>query len=273
MIDALRQLGPVSQAVLAGCFTWLVTAAGAGSALVRRAIAPAVLDAMLGFAAGVMIAASVWSLLIPAIEMVEPQGTPAWVPASIGFLLGAGFLRAADALLPHLHPYLPIGRPEGPPTTWRRTTLLVMAITLHNIPEGLAMGVAFGAAAVVDAAAGDAAFAAAVALSLGIGLQNFPEGIAVAMPLRREQVSPFRSFWVGQLSAIVEPVAAGIGAAAVLSVQAILPYALAFAAGAMIYVVVEELIPESQKSGRTDLATSATIVGFTVMMILDVALG
>src|SRR5690606_5370907 len=185
-----------------------------------------------------MIAASVWSLLIPAIELADARGQPGWAPASIGFLLGAGFLRIADELLPHLHLFLPTERAEGLATRWRRTTLLVLAITLHNIPEGLAMGVAFGASGVLEGAAAESALTGAIALALGIGLQNFPEGIAVAMPLRREGVSSFQSFWFGQLSALVEPLAAWTGAAAVLRVQAILPYSLAFAAGAMIYVVV-----------------------------------
>jgi ZIP family zinc transporter len=233
----------------------------------------ALLDAMLGFAAGVMIAASFWSLLQPAITLAERQGVAGWIPASGGFLLGAGFLRLADYFLPHLHPGLPMGQAEGVRTHWRRATLLVLAITLHNIPEGLAVGVAFGAAGLGSGAAGGATFSAAVALAIGIGLQNFPEGVAVAMPLRRSGASRGRSFWYGQLSAAVEPVAAALGAAAVLVVQPLLPYALAFAAGAMIFVVVEELIPESQRGGSTDLATLATIVGFAAMMVLDVALG
>src|SRR5690606_17573642 len=258
--------------VLAGCFTWGVTAVGSASVFLRRQLSYTVLDAMLGFAAGVMIAASFWSLLLPAVELAELQGVAGWIPASIGFLLGATCLRVADATLPHLHPYLPMGRAEGPPSTWHRTTLLVFAITLHNIPEGLAVGVAFGASSFGDAGPGAATFESAVALAIGIGLQNFPEGIAVAMPLRREQVSRWKSFWYGQLSASVEPIAAAAGAVAVLSVRPLLPYALAFAAGAMIYVVVEELIPEAQSKGRTDLATLAVIIGFTVMMVLDVAL-
>lgn len=273
MIEAFRALDPLVQATLAGCLTWAITALGAATVFARREFPTAVLDAMLGFAAGVMIAASFWSLLAPSIEMAEAQGMPAWLPASAGFLLGAAFLRAADASLPHLHPHLPMSRAEGPKTAWERTTLLVLAITLHNIPEGLAVGVAFGAAAIGEDAATGATFSGAVALAIGIGLQNFPEGIAVAMPLRRENVSARRSFWYGQLSALVEPLAALFGAAAVLTVQPMLPYALAFAAGAMIYVVVEELIPEAQQRGRTDLATSSLVIGFIVMMILDVALG
>ncbi len=274
MLDWLLQFDPVTQALMAGAFTWFVTAVGAATVLLRRSLPLHVLDAMLGFAAGVMIAASFWSLLAPSIEIAEMQGTAPWIPAAGGFLLGAVFLRVADQFLPHLHPLLPPrAAAEGLDTAWRRTTLLVSAITLHNIPEGLAVGVAFGAAALELGTIGGATFAGAVALALGIGLQNFPEGIAVAMPLRREGVGRLKCFWYGQLSAIVEPLAAVIGAAAVLAVRPMLPYALAFAAGAMIYVVVEELIPEAQQRGRTDLATSATVVGFTVMMVLDVALG
>ena len=266
-------LNPPVQAVLAGLFTWGITALGAATVFLRRQISYAWLDAMLGFAAGVMIAASFWSLLAPAIEIAEMQGSPGWVPAAGGFLLGSLVLFIADRLLPHVHPYLKDGKPEGMASTWQRTTLLVMAITLHNIPEGLAVGVAFGAAAHPIGGPAETTIAAALALALGIGMQNFPEGIAVAMPLRREGVRAARAFWFGQLSAAVEPVAALLGAIAVVSVQALLPWALSFAAGAMIYVVVEELIPEAQSSGRTDLATSATVVGFTIMMVLDVALG
>jgi ZIP family zinc transporter len=251
----------------------MVTALGAAVVFLRREMPRAVLDAMLGFAAGVMIAASFWSLLAPSIELAEARGTPGWLPAAVGFLLGAGALWAADQLLPHLHPLSPIQSREGLSTTWQRTTLLVMAITLHNIPEGLAVGVAFGGAALAAGPSAGATAAAAIALTIGIGLQNFPEGVAVSMPLRREGVSRTRAFWYGQLSAAVEPVAAAIGAATVLVGQVLLPYALSFAAGAMIYVVVEELIPEAHAGGRTDLATTATVLGFTLMMILDVALG
>jgi ZIP family zinc transporter len=272
LIEFFMGLAPPMQALVAGLFTWLVTAMGAALVFVRRDMPFVVLDSMLGFAAGVMIAASFWSLLAPAIEMAEAMGVPGWLPAAVGFVLGAATLFVADQILPHVHPYLKSTRPEGVPTRWERTTLLVMAITLHNIPEGLAIGVAFGAAAHGGIATG-ATLPAAVALAIGIGLQNFPEGVAVAMPLRRDGVSAIRSFWYGQLSAVVEPVAAFVGAVTVLNVQGILPYALAFAAGAMIYVVVEELIPEAQQSGNTDLATTALILGFTVMMILDVGLG
>lgn len=270
MVDRFRDLDPIVQAVLAGCFTWGVTALGASTVFVVRRMPRAVLDAMLGFAAGVMIAASVWSLLLPAIDLAEADGRSGWAQAAIGVLLGGLCLRLADAVLPHLHLLAPMEEAEGRKTAWRRATLLVLAITLHNIPEGLAVGVAFGA---VAGGEGGATFAAAVTLALGIGLQNFPEGIAVAMPLRGEGVSRRRSFWYGQLSAVVEPFAAGLGAAAVVLVEPALPYALAFAAGAMLFVVVEELIPESQRGHHTDLATGATLVGFCVMMVLDVALG
>jgi ZIP family zinc transporter len=267
-------LHPVAQALLAGCLTWAVTALGAALVFPFRALPRALLDAMLGFAAGVMIAASVWSLLLPAIELAaDAGGGPAWAPAAAGVVLGALALRLADALLPHLHPGLPLGRAEGPPTPWRRTTLLVLAITLHNAPEGLAVGVAFGAAALGAGSPGGATLGAAVALAVGIAIQNFPEGVAVAMPLRREGVAPGRCFWFGQLSAAIEPLAAALGAAAALAVAPVLPYALAFAAGAMLFVVVEELIPESQQGGHADLATTGAIAGFTVMMVLDVALG
>ena len=264
---------PVVQALVAGLFTWGITALGAAMVFGTRSVSKRFLAIMLGFAAGVMLAASYWSLLAPAIEMAENQGVRGWVPALVGLLAGALFLRLADAWLPHLHPGYPMGKAEGVRTSWDRATLLVLAITLHNIPEGLAVGVAFGALGAEGALGDSGSLGAAIALALGIGLQNFPEGIAVAMPLRGEGVSPFKSFWYGQLSAIVEPIAAVIGAAAVLTFSPLLPYALAFAAGAMIYVVVEELIPESQISGYGDTATMATIGGFAVMMVLDVALG
>jgi len=217
-----------------------------------------------------MIAASYWSLLAPAIEMSEGKGIPAWIPAVVGFLLGGIFLRGIDAILPHLHIGFRTEEAEGFKTSWRRSTLLVLAITLHNIPEGLAVGVAFEALA---AGLPSATLGATVDLAIGIGMQNFPEGTAVSMPLRREGLSRLKSFWYGQLSAVVEPIAAVIGAGAVLLARPVLPYALSFAAGAMIFVVVEELIPESQRGTSTDIATSGALVGFTVMMILDVALG
>lgn len=266
-----RGLDPYLQALLAGGFTWLLTAIGASLVVFSRQLPAAWLDAMLGLASGVMIAASFWSLLAPAIEYAEAQGQPGWIPAASGFVAGAAFLRLADALLPHLHPKQSMDQAEGLHTAWKQSTLLVLAITLHNIPEGLAVGVAFGAAALDPGEA--ARFASAMALAIGIGLQNLPEGIAVALPLRAAGSSRLRSFAAGTLSAVVEPVAALLGAVAVVTIRPLLPYALAFAAGAMIYVVVEELIPEAQSEGRTDLSTSAAIFGFTIMMILDVALG
>lgn len=230
------------------------------------------LDCMLGFAAGVMIAASFWSLLAPAIEMSEQNGgrLPAWAPALIGFMTGGLFLFLIDKILPHLHPGFDMQKSEGPKTGFRRSILLVLAIVLHNIPEGLAVGVAFGA---VSHDLPSASLGSAIALAIGIGLQNFPEGTAVSVPLRREGMKRSRAFFYGQLSGIVEPVAGVIGALLVIYIQAILPYALSFAAGAMIFVVVEELIPESQLADNTDWTTLATLLGFGVMMTLDVALG
>lgn len=271
IIDFLSQLHPAVQALLATLFTWGVTALGASLVFFFKTVNQKVLDAMLGFAAGVMIAASFWSLLAPAISMAEEISTlPAWLPALIGFMSGGLFLYAIDQYLPHLHLGFKRDQAEGVPTSWRRSVLLVLAITIHNIPEGLAVGVAFGAVAY---GMPSATIGAALALAIGIGLQNFPEGTAVSVPLRREGMTRKKAFFYGQMSGIVEPIAGVIGALAVLVMQPILPYALAFAAGAMIYVVVEELIPESQLSGNTDLATLATLIGFSVMMTLDVALG
>jgi ZIP family zinc transporter len=270
MIESLRNLHPVWQALLATCFTWGVTALGAASVFVLKSMSRKVLDGMLGFAGGVMIAASYWSLLAPAIEMSEGKDLPSWFPALVGFLFGGAFLWGIDKILPHLHIEFSLEEAEGIKTSWQRSTLLVLAITLHNIPEGLAVGVAFGAVAV---GLPSATLPAAVALAIGIGIQNFPEGVAVSMPLRREGMSRLKSFWYGQLSAVVEPVAGVIGAATVIFAQAILPYALAFAAGAMIFVVIEELVPESQRGGNVDLATAGSLGGFGVMMVLDVALG
>jgi len=269
MVGALAGLSPVVQAFLATMFTWGMTAAGAALVFGTKNVPRKLLDSMLGFAAGVMIAASFWSLLAPAIELSEAGDLPLWVPPVIGFLAGGVFLRLLDRVLPHLHPGMKLSEAEGIHTSWRRSVLLVSAITLHNIPEGLAVGVAFGAAA---AGIEGASLGAAIALAVGIGLQNFPEGTAVSMPLRREGLGRGRSFFYGQLSAVVEPFAAVIGAAAVIFAQPILPYALAFAAGAMIFVVAEELIPEA-KRGSPDIAAMALMVGFAVMMTLDVALG
>jgi len=267
----LTEIGPIYAAVLATTFTWLVTAAGASLVFFFKTMSRNILDPMLGFTGGVMVAASFWSLLNPAIEMSE-QMYPgwSWMPAAVGFLLGSLFLFGLDKFMPHLHINFGEGEKEGLKTQWHKTTLFVLAITLHNIPEGLAVGVLFGASGM---GIEGASIAGAMALAIGIGLQNFPEGIAVAMPLRRHGVSRFKSFWYGQLSAIVEPVAGLVGAAAVIYMQPILPFALAFAAGAMIYVVVEEVIPETQRDKFTDRSVLGFIGGFMVMMILDVALG
>ncbi len=271
MLEFIESLPPILQALAGTGFTWFMTAAGAATVFLSRQFNRKMLDAMLGFAAGVMLAASYWSLLAPAIELSAGGPVPVWVPPVIGFLLGAALLRGMDMILPHIH-LRPdsVDQREGMETTWRRTTLMVLAITLHNIPEGLAVGVAFGAAA---ADLPVATVADAVALALGIGLQNFPEAVAVSMPLRNAGFSRWRSFWYGQLSGIVEPVAGVLGVVAVVSSLAILPYALAFAAGAMVFVVVEDLIPESQSHGNTDIATMGTLLGFAVMMVLDVAFG
>ena len=273
MVEAIVGLPPVLQAFLATLFTWGMTAAGAALVFGTKNVPRGLLDSMLGFAAGVMIAASFWSLLAPAIELSEGGALPVWVPPVVGFLAGGIFLRLLDRLLPHLHPGMKMSEAEGIHTSWRRSVLLVAAITLHNIPEGLAVGVAFGAVGLgITEGVPEATLGAAVALAIGMGLQNFPEGTAVAMPLRREGMSRGKSFFYGQLSAVVEPVAAVVGAAAVILATPILPYALAFAAGAMIFVVAEELVPEA-KRGSPDIAAMALMVGFVVMMTLDVALG
>ncbi|MBN1423102.1 ZIP family metal transporter [Candidatus Fermentibacteria bacterium] len=270
MQTRIESISPVMQALLATLFTWALTAAGACLVLFARSIKQKLMDSMLGFAAGVMIAASFWSLLAPGIAMAEEMGMVPWLTAAIGFLAGGVFMRVVDRFLPHLHPDM-FAAPEGAKTSWQRSTLLVLAITLHNIPEGLAVGVAFGA---VAAGLPSATLGGAIALALGIGLQNFPEGAAVSLPLRREGMSIKKSLFLGQLSGAVEPVAGIIGAVFVMHMQQILPYALCFAAGAMIFVVVEELIPESQRiESNIDTVTLATMVGFTIMMILDVALG
>lgn len=261
---------PVHQALIASLFTWGLTALGASFVFFFKTVNRAIFDGMLGFTGGVMIAASYWSLLAPSIEMAESSGVTPWLPAAVGFAGGALFLFALDKVLPHLHINFKKDETEGIKTEWHRSTLLVLAITLHNIPEGLAVGVLFGGAAV---GFDGATLGGAIALAIGIGIQNFPEGIAVSMPLRRQGLSRWKSFNYGQLSAIVEPVAACLGAWAVMSFQPILPYALAFAAGAMIYVVIEEVVPETQRDRFTDVATLGFIAGFIVMMVLDVALG
>jgi ZIP family zinc transporter len=270
MVAFLSSFSPVLQALFATLFTWAVTALGAAFVFVNKTISRRLLVIMLGFAAGVMIAASFFSLLLPAIDMAEASGTPGWLPAVVGFLTGGAFLYGIDKLLPHLHVGLDMDQSEGIKTHWQRSVLLVLAITLHNFPEGLAVGVAFGA---VAAGVPSASLTSALALALGMMLQNFPEGMAVSMPLRGEGISRRRAFMLGQASGIVEPIAGVLGALAVITIQSILPYALSFAAGAMIYVVVEELIPESQRGESTDLGTLGAMVGFAVMTFLDVALG
>ncbi|WP_353079337.1 ZIP family metal transporter [Flavobacterium sp.] len=268
LIKYLEGIDPILAAFYATMFTWLVTAAGASLVFFFKTMNRAVLDGMLGFTGGVMVAASYWSLLAPAIEMSEGEGFTKVIPAASGFLMGALFLFALDKTLPHLH--INFKETEGIKSPWQRTTLLVLAITLHNIPEGLAVGVLFGG---VAAGIPEASIAGAVTLAIGIGIQNFPEGIAVSMPLRRMGMSRKKSFMYGQSSAIVEPIAGVLGAVAVTFFTPILPYALAFAAGAMIFVVVEEVIPETQQDKNTDIATLGFIAGFIVMMSLDVALG
>lgn len=271
LIKYFSELDPVLAAFYATSFTWLITAMGASLVFFVKTLRRAVLDGLLGFTGGVMVAASCFGLLLPAIEMAKEGGmTGGWevMPASVGFLLGAIFIFGLDKLLPHLHINFKRDEAEGIETNWKSTTLLVSAITLHNIPEGLAVGVMFGAAG------GDLHMVAmAITLTIGIGIQNFPEGIAVAMPLRRQGVSRLKSFWYGQLSAIVEPVAGVLGAWAVTSFEPMLPYSLGFAAGAMIYVVIEEVIPETQRDKYTDIAVLGFILGFLLMMILDVVLG
>ena len=268
ILTFFESVNPIMAAFIATLFTWGLTALGASLVFFVKTMNRTLLDGMLGFTGGVMVAASFWSLLAPGIEMSEGEGFVKVIPAAVGFGLGAIFIFALDKVLPHLH--INFKESEGIKTPWHRTTLLVLAITLHNIPEGLAVGVLFGG---VAAGIPEASLSGAVALALGIGIQNFPEGIAVSMPMRRQGASRFKSFWYGQLSAIVEPVAAVLGAVAVTFFTPILPYALAFAAGAMIFVVVEEVIPETQLENNTDIATLGFIFGFIVMMTLDVALG
>jgi ZIP family zinc transporter len=268
IIAYFESINPVLAALYATLFTWFLTALGASFVFFFKNMNRVVLDGMLGFTGGVMIAASFWSLLSPAIEMSKGEGFVKVIPAAVGFALGALFIFGLDKLLPHLH--INFKETEGVKSPWQRTTLLVLAITLHNIPEGLAVGVLFGG---VAAGIPEASIAGAVTLAVGIGIQNFPEGIAVSMPLRRMGMSRWKSFMYGQSSALVEPVAGVLGAVAVLFFIPILPYALAFAAGAMIFVVVEEVIPETQQDKNTDIAALGLIAGFIVMMTLDVALG
>lgn len=270
IINFFESIDPVLAAFYATVFTWVLTAAGAALVFLFKGYNRAVFDGMLGFTGGVMVAASFWSLLAPGIEMSPGEGFVKVIPAVVGFGLGALFLFGLDKVLPHLHVNFKESEKEGVKTPWHKTTLLVLAITLHNIPEGLAVGVLFGG---VAAGFDGATIGGAVALAIGIGLQNFPEGFAVSMPMRRQGASKWKSFMYGQSSALVEPIAAVIGAWAVMTFQPILPYALSFAAGAMIFVVVEEVIPETQRDKYTDIATLGFIGGFIVMMTLDVGLG
>lgn len=260
MSDLFQNAPPYIQALIAGIITWLLTALGAAAVFIFKKVNDKVLNSMQGFAAGIMIAASFWSLLQPAIESSENSAMP-WLPAAIGFILGGVFIRVLDYIIPHIHQNAQDKnqQQEGVPTSLGKNALLVLAITLHNIPEGLSIGVAFGG---VVSGNSHATFLGAIGLAIGIGIQNIPEG-----------ATRWKAFNYGQASAIVEPIFATIGAAAILVVNPILPYALAFAAGAMIFVVVEELIPDSQSSNNTDLATLSLMIGFTIMMILDVALG
>ncbi|QDV87085.1 ZIP family metal transporter [Planctomycetes bacterium TBK1r] len=270
MLDWFNDLDPILQSLLAGGFTWLLTAVGASLVFGLVRVHRSLFDAMLGLAGGVMLAASYWSLLAPSIEVAGELGWPSWFPAAVGFLLGGLFLYGLDRTLPHLHRGLPDASAEGVKTAWQRSVLLILAITLHNIPEGLAVGVAFGSA---GSDLSIASIGSATALAFGIGLQNIPEGLAVAVPLRGEGMSRTKSWLLGQASALVEPISAVIGAAVVVYAAPVLPFALSFAAGAMVYVVVEELIPETQQEGNEDLATLFLMIGFVVMMILDVSLG
>ena len=268
MPNFFTDLSAPLQALAATLFTWAATAAGAAVVFLNREPGRRFLDIMLGFAGGVMIAASFWSLLEPAMEMSAEMGWPEWLPAAIGFMAGGLFLRLADRLMPHLHPGAQ--EPEGTPSSLRRSALLMLAITLHNIPEGLAVGVAFGAAA---SGSTSASAAGAFVLAAGMAIQNFPEGMAVSLPLRREGMSAWKSFMYGQYSGLVEPVFGVLGAILAAAVRPFLPFALAFAAGAMIFVVVEDVIPESQSSGSGDDAAMGVMIGFVAMMVLDTALG
>lgn len=267
MADILKEVHPVMQAFLAASAAWVGNSIGTLGVYLRREIGRKALDGMLGFAGGVMISASFWSLLLPAIEIKAGGGLPAWLPALAGFVLGGIFLRITDAILPHLHFNLPTDDAEGISTSWKKTTLLVFAVSLHNIPEGLALGVAFGAA---GSGVSSVSTSGAMAFALGLALHNLPEGAAVSLSLRREGLSRSRSFLYGQLSGAVEIVSCVLGALAVTAVAPVLPYAMGFAAGAMIFVVVEELIPESQRRGNTDIATMGAMAGFALMMVLAV---
>ncbi len=260
-------MSPIIQALVAGLFTWFVTALGAALIFIKKEIGRKILDSSLGFSAGIMVAASFFSLLLPSIELSDQLGLPKWLPATFGFIAGGLFLKVIDSIVPHLHLFMPMKKVEGLKTKLSKTTLLILAITIHNFPEGISVGVTFGSIETMKAAT----FIGAITLTIGIAIQNFPEGMAVSFPLLKEGNTKFKSFLLGALSAIVEPLGAVLGAASVVVFKNMLPFALSFAAGAMIYVVVEELIPESQSGGNEDLATIGTILGFVVMMFLDVA--
>ncbi len=270
MIELFTNFNPVLQSLIATLFTWFMTALGASMVFFARYLNQKLFDTMLGFAGGIMISVSYFSLLAPAIEMSKGMTLPSWVPVTTGFLLGGFFLWLMDKILPHLNPSCPPEKSEGIKTPWQRNTLLILGITLHNIPEGLSVGVAFGAA---TAGFAGASFLSAVMLSIGLGLQNLPEGMAVSVPLRFSGMSRRRSFFFGQLSGIVEPIAAVIGALAVTRMEFLMPYALGFAAGAMIYIVIEEIIPGAQRCQNSDLATIGAMLGFAVMMFMEVSLG
>jgi ZIP family zinc transporter len=267
-MNVVSSLPPILQAALATTFTWLMTGVGALPVVGLRAPSRRLLDSMLGFAAGVMLAAGFWSLLVPALALSSQMAMPKWVPVVIGMTVGGLVLYGADLLLPHLHLDFPMEAVEGVATAWKRSTLFLLAVTLHNVPEGLAVGVAFGALA---AGASQASATGAMVLALGIGLQNLPEGMAVALALRREAFSVGRSLWYAQLTGFVELLGGLLGAVAVVWLKPLLPYAMSFAAGAMLYVIIEELIPESQLGKDTNLPTAAAMIGFMVMMILEVS--
>ncbi len=269
MINDIRNLDPILLSFLATLFTWAVTALGASLVFIQKHPSRKVFDCSLGFAGGVMVAASFFSLLLPAMEFAGQNSfPPVWFTVSAGFVLGCLFLYVLDRLIPHLHPNMEFKDREGRRTEISLSYLIVLAITLHNIPEGLAVGVAFGS---LKFPSMGVTFISAVSLAFAIGLQNFPEGMAVSIPLKGTGISRNRAFFYGQLSGMVEPLAGVMGAVAVTLLKPLLPYALAFAAGAMIYVVVEEVVPETQRAGNTDLATLSFLAGFVVMMILDIA--
>lgn len=264
-----KELNPLIQTLVATLFTWFVTLIGASSVFLTKKVDRKVLDSLLGFSAGVMLSASFFSLLLPAIDLsAQLNKLHHWLPVVIGFSLGAASIRIADMVIPHLHINFPINSTEGPKTRLHSSVLMVIAITIHNIPEGMAIGVAFGAASLGIPGAG---LSAAISLTIGIALQNFPEGMAISMPLRRDGLSRIKSFWYGQLSAAVEPISGLLGATFVILAQPLLPYALSFAAGAMIFVVIEEVIPESQRGGNIDLSAICILLGFVTMMILDLS--